>query len=105
MSESSDLRCWRAEASCARRRVRLGDVGDMGEVEQLGQMGEVGVWASLVVGEMEGENVLEFFSLEDVGDPILVFNVSTLCSPSVKLVFQYTVVLGRVPAMGMHPSC
>ena len=43
MSLSSDLRCSRAEASCARRRARLGDVGEMGEVEQLGQMGDVGV--------------------------------------------------------------
>lgn len=59
MSQSSDLRCWRAEASCARRRVRLeeiGDFGDVGEVEQLRQMGEVEARASFVVGETEGEN-------------------------------------------------
>ena len=121
MSLSSDLRCSRAEASCARMRARFGDLGEMGEVEQLGQIGDVGVlgwwamfgnfgyvgvWASLVVGEMEGENEPCCCVLEDVGDPVLMFNVRTLCSPSMKFVFQYRVVLGRLGcAMGMHPSC
>ena len=86
--------------------MRLGDVGVVGEVEQLGQMGEVEVGASLVVEEMEGENERGRFSLEDVVDRILVFNVGSICSTSVELVFQYRVVLGRVSsAMGMHPSC
>ena len=69
-------------------------------------MGDVGVWASLVVGEMEGEDEPRWCVLEDVGDPVLMFNVRTLCSPPVEFVFQHRVVLGRLGcAMGMHPSC
>lgn len=74
MSRSRDLRRWRAEASCACRRARRANLGDVGKVEQLGQMGEEGVWVSLVVGNMEEENF---------GEPPLVFNVRSLCSPSV----------------------
>ena len=75
MSQSSDLRCWQAEASSARRRVRLGDVGDVGEVEQLGQMGVGEVCLSLVVGEVEGEKERCRFSLGVVGGWFLAFNV------------------------------
>ena len=109
MSQSSDLRRWRAEASCARRRERLeeiGNFGDVGEVEQLRQMGEVEAWALLVVGEMEGENEKGWFSLEDVGSPSLAFDVRLKYSPSGELMSQHRVVLGGVSyAMGMHPSC
>ena len=103
MSQSSDLRRWRAEASCARRRVRLaeiGDFGDVGEVEQLRQMGDV------EVGEMEGENEKRWFSLGDFGGPFLAFDVRLRYSPSGELMSQHSVVLGGVSyAIGMHPSC
>ena len=78
----------------------------MGEVEELGRIGDVEGWASLVVGDVEGENEPWWWVLEDVGDPVLMFNVRTLCSPSIEFVFQHRAVLGWLGcAMGMHPKC
>ena len=59
-----------------------------------------------MVGEIEAENEPCWLFLKDVGDPTLVFNVRTICSPSVEFVFQHRAVLGRLGcAMGMHPGC